>query len=63
MANIIPYINFLHKSNEAVTFYKAIFGGDAEVQMDGDHVIQMEFQAGDITLWAVTLKVISPVWS
>lgn len=48
MTNIIPYINFLHKSNEAVTFYRTIFGGDAEVQMDGDHVVQMEFRAGDI---------------
>ena len=48
MANIIPYINFVDKSREAVKLYKAIFGGDAEVQLDGERVIQLEFQAGDI---------------
>jgi len=48
MANIVPYINFVDKSQEAVTFYKSVFGGDAEVQEDGGRVVQLEFQAGDI---------------
>ena len=38
MANIIPYINFANRGQEAVSFYKAIFGGDAEVQSEGDRV-------------------------
>lgn len=48
MANIIPYINFMNKSQEAVKFYKAIYGGDAEVQLDGKRVIQLEFKADGI---------------
>lgn len=48
MANIIPYINFRNKSQEAVAFYKTIFGGDADMQSDGGHVVQLEFQSGDI---------------
>lgn len=48
MANIIPYINFGDKSQAAVTFYKGVFGGDAEVQMEGERVIHLDFQAGDI---------------
>ena len=48
MANIVPYINFGDKSQAAVTFYKGVFGGDAEVQSEGERVIQLEFQAGDI---------------
>jgi len=48
MANILPYINFGEKSQEAITFYKGVFGGDAEVQLEGERVIHFEFQAGDI---------------
>src|SRR6266705_1192962 len=48
MANILPYINFGEKSQEAITFYKSVFGGDAEVQLEGERVIHLEFQAGDI---------------
>ena len=48
MANILPYINFGEKSQEAITFYKGVFGGDAEVQLEGERVIHLEFQAGDI---------------
>ena len=31
MANIVPYINFAKNGQEAITFYKGVFGGDAEV--------------------------------
>jgi PhnB protein len=48
MADIIPYINFGKHSREAVTFYKSVFGGDAEVQLDGERVIHLDFQAGGI---------------
>jgi PhnB protein len=48
MANIVPYINFGKKCQEAVKFYKSVFGGDAEVQSEGDRVIHLDFQAGDI---------------
>ena len=48
MANIVPYINFGEKSQEAIKFYKGVFGGDAEVQLEGERVIHLEFQAGDI---------------
>ena len=48
MANVLPYINFENKSQAAVTFYKGVFGGDAEVQVDGGHAMHLDFQAGDI---------------
>lgn len=48
MANLVPYINFVGKSQEAVTFYKSVFGGDAEVQEDSGRVSHFEFRAGDI---------------
>jgi PhnB protein len=48
MANVIPYINFVDKSHEAVKFYKGVFGGDAEVQSKDKRVIHFDFQAGDI---------------
>ena len=48
MANLVPYINFVEKSGEAVTFYKSVFGGDAEVQSDGERVVHVDFQSGDI---------------
>jgi PhnB protein len=48
MANLIPYINFGNKSKEAISFYKSVFGGDAEVQSEGDNVIHLDFQAGNI---------------
>ncbi len=48
MANIVPYINFGDKSQAAVKFYKGVFGGDAEVQSEGERVIHLDFQAGDI---------------
>ncbi len=36
MATVLPYINFADKGREAIEFYKAIFGGDAEVQLVKD---------------------------
>jgi PhnB protein len=48
MANLVPYINFVDKSQEAVKFYKDVFGGDAEVQSEGKRVMHFDFQAGDI---------------
>jgi PhnB protein len=48
VANVIPYINFVDKSAEAVTYYKSVFGGDAEVQSEGERVIHLDFQSGDI---------------
>ncbi|HLZ60718.1 MAG TPA: VOC family protein [Ktedonosporobacter sp.] len=48
MANILPYINFGEKSKEAIKLYKDVFGGDAEVQLDGERVIHLDFQAGGI---------------
>ena len=48
MANILPYINFGDKSQEAIKFYKGVFGGDAVVQLEGERVIHFEFQASDI---------------
>jgi PhnB protein len=48
MPNIVPYINFVDKSRDAVEFYKSIFGGAAELQLDGDRVIHLDFQAGGI---------------
>lgn len=48
MANIIPYIYFAKSAQEAVTFYKGVFGGDAQVQVDGERVLHLDFQAGDI---------------
>lgn len=48
MPNIIPYIDFAGKGQQAVAFYKAIFGGDADVQLDGDRIVQLEFRADGI---------------
>lgn len=48
MAGVIPYINFVNLSSEAVTFYKEVFGGDAQVQSDGERVVHFDFQSGDI---------------
>jgi len=46
MANIIPYINFVDRSDEAVTFYKGVFDGDAEMQSDGERVVHLDFKSG-----------------
>lgn len=48
MANVIPYINFVDKSANGVTFYKSVFGGDADVQSDGERIVHLDFQSGDI---------------
>src|SRR5271165_4884824 len=48
MPNIIPYINFGDKSRAAVKFNTGVFGGDAEVQSEGERVIHLDFQAGGI---------------
>ena len=48
MANIVPYINFVKDAQEAIKFYKNVFSGDAEVQFEGERVIHLDFQAGDI---------------
>jgi PhnB protein len=45
---IVPYINFGDKSEQAFRSYLDVFGGDAEVQSDGDPVIHLDFQAGGI---------------
>lgn len=36
MATISPYINFAGKTQEALEFYKSIFGGEAHVQLAKD---------------------------
>src|SRR5437588_10477334 len=56
MANIVPYINFGEKSQEAIKFYKGVFGGDAEVKLEGKRVIHLEFQAGDIRFMGSDLQ-------
>ncbi|HSX42772.1 MAG TPA: VOC family protein [Candidatus Saccharimonadales bacterium] len=48
MAHLVPYINFVDKSQEAVAFYTAVFGGEAEVQADAGRIVHLEFKAGDI---------------
>jgi PhnB protein len=48
MANLVPYINFGDKSGEAVKFYKGVFGGEADMQSEGDRVMHLDFKAGDI---------------
>ena len=48
MANLVPYIYFAQDGQEVVAFYKSVFGGDAEVQLEGERVIHLDFQAGDI---------------
>lgn len=48
MPKLIPYINFKNKGAKAADFYKAVFGGDAEVQLDEGRVVQLEFRSGDI---------------
>ncbi|HEU0003505.1 MAG TPA: VOC family protein [Ktedonobacteraceae bacterium] len=48
MANIVPYITFAKNGQEAITFYKRVFGGDAEVQVEGERVIHLDFQADGI---------------
>jgi PhnB protein len=56
MANIVPYINFANNGQEAITFYKGVFGGDAEVQFEGEHVIHLDFQAGGIHFMGGSLQ-------
>jgi len=48
MANTVPYISFIDKSQEAINFYKNVFGGEAEVQSEGERVIHLDFRAGGI---------------
>jgi PhnB protein len=48
VANVVPYLNFVNKSGEAVDFYKSVFGGDAEVQFDSGRVVHVDFQSGQI---------------
>lgn len=55
MANIVPYITFAKNGQEAITFYKGVFGGDAEVQFEGERVIHLDFQAGGIHLMGSAL--------
>jgi PhnB protein len=56
MANIVPYIYFAKNGQEAITFYKGVFGGDAEVQFEGERVIHLDFQAGGIHFMGSTLQ-------
>ena len=42
MANIVPYINFANNGQEAIKFYKGVFGGDAEVQFEGERVLYLD---------------------
>lgn len=48
MANVIPYMNFVDRSEEAIAFYKSVFGGDAASQSEGERVMHFDFQSGDI---------------
>jgi PhnB protein len=48
VATVIPYINFVDKSAKAVTFYKEVFGGDADVQSEGDRIVHLDFQSGNL---------------
>jgi len=50
MANVIPYINFVDESANAVTFYTSVFGGAVDMQSDGERVVHVDFQSGDIHL-------------
>src|SRR5260370_40927824 len=56
MANIVPYITFAKNGQEAITFYKGVFGGDAEVQFEGERVIHLDFQAGGIRFMGSDLQ-------
>ena len=56
MANIVPYINFAKNGQEAITFYKEVFGGEAEVQSEGEHVLHLDFQAGGIHFMGSALQ-------
>jgi len=56
MANIVPYINFAKNGQEAITFYKGVFGGDAQVQFEGERVIHLDFQAGGIHFMGSSLQ-------
>jgi PhnB protein len=48
MPNLVPYIYFADESLDAVEFYKGVFGGDADVQVEGARVVHLEFRAGDV---------------
>lgn len=48
MTNVVPYINFAKSAREAITLYKNVFGGAAEVQLEGERVLHLDFQAGGI---------------
>ena len=48
MTQVIPYINFVDQSAAAVAFYRDVFGGEADVQTDGERVVHFEFRSGDI---------------
>lgn len=48
MASVVPYINFGGTSRDAVEFYKCVFGGVAETQAEGERIVHLDFQAGDI---------------
>ncbi|CAN5155539.1 VOC family protein [soil metagenome] len=48
MANIVPYIHFANESKKAIKFYKTVFGGDADVQVDAGQVVHLEFRAGNV---------------
>jgi PhnB protein len=48
MAKVIPYINFVDKSADAVEFYKSVFGGQAEMQADGERIVHVDFESGEI---------------
>jgi PhnB protein len=56
MPNLVPYINFVDKSREAVAFYKTVFGGEAEVQLEDERVVHLDFQAGDLHLMGSDLQ-------
>lgn len=48
MPTILPYLNFQGKSQEATSFYKSIFGGEATLQINEGSVIHFEFVAEGI---------------
>jgi PhnB protein len=56
VANIVPYLYLGGDGQEAVEFYKGVFGGDAEAQTDDGRVIHLDFQAGDIHFMGQVLE-------
>jgi PhnB protein len=48
MARLIPYINLVDRSADAVEFYTSVFGGGGDVQRNGERVVHFDFRSGHI---------------